>query len=66
MIDFAIVSLRNRRPNAFQLQQQVRVIRKIAVSDSTIRRRLNERGLVPLKLTYGAKLTAEPTPQLCT
>ncbi|KAJ8717004.1 hypothetical protein PYW08_005403 [Mythimna loreyi] len=46
-------SLRNRRLNAFQLQQRLRVVRWVAVSDSTIRRRLKDRGLVPHKPANG-------------
>ncbi|KAJ8737451.1 hypothetical protein PYW08_000046 [Mythimna loreyi] len=52
-------SLRNRRLNAFQLQQRFRVVRRVAVSDSTIRRRLKDRGLVPHKPANGPKLTAD-------
>lgn len=55
----ASVSLRNRHFNSIQLQQRLREVRGVTVSDSTIRRRLAERGLKPHKPANGPKLTVD-------
>jgi hypothetical protein len=51
-------SLRNRRLNAVQIQRELRDIRGLAVSEWTVRRRLQETNLTPRRPATGPKLTA--------
>lgn len=49
--------LRNRRLNAVQVQQQLREVRGVAISQWTVRRRLQESNLIPKQPATGPKLT---------
>lgn len=49
--------LRNRRMNAVQVQQQLREVRGVVVSQWTVRRRLQKRNLTPRRAATGPKLT---------
>jgi hypothetical protein len=51
-------SLRNRRLNAVQIQRQLCDVRGVAVSEWTVRQRLQETNLTPRKPATGPKLTA--------
>ncbi|KAJ8949558.1 hypothetical protein NQ318_016188 [Aromia moschata] len=50
-------TLRNRHLNAFQVQQQLREVRRVVISQWTVRRRLQESNLTPKTLAIGPKLT---------
>jgi hypothetical protein len=51
-------SLRNRRLNAVQIQRQLRDVRGVAVSEWTVRQRLQETNLTPRTPATGPRLTA--------
>ena len=52
-----LTSLRNRRLNGVKIQQQLRDLREVNISQWTVRRRLRERNMTPHPPATGPKLT---------
>ncbi|KAJ8936351.1 hypothetical protein NQ318_013165, partial [Aromia moschata] len=50
-------TLRNRHLNAVQVQQQLREVRRVVISQWTVRRRLQESNLTPKTPAIGPRLT---------